>query len=1591
MKNIFNVVSRRLPRVALTMAMLGCLSLGAMARPITLEQARQKAASFMQERRDTRLLTAVDRPAMMGSRHAAASPQAKASPYYVFDRGMGEGYVIVCGDDAAAESILGYCDSGRFDYDQLPPAMQEWLDGYASQVELLQARQQEGKRMAPVKRIPTHPAIAEMVKSKWNQGSPYNDECPMYFSLGRSVTGCVATAYAQLLYHQREKMVTETQAAIPAYDTWTSHPTYGNLHVEGIPAGAPLDWANMRDTYNGGETAIQKKAVAQLMHYCGVAVKMDYTNSASGAQSYEVYNALRNYFGFSNNVRYVSYQNVTSDEQWDELAYQELAEGRPFYISGSNSEAGHAFVCDGYDGNRRYHINWGWGGQSDGHYYLSNLTPGQQGIGGSNDGYNGYRECIMGIEPENYADRAMSFSDATVRQLCIQLYDLNGDGTLTYGEAAEVKELGSMLAGKAFKSFTELHYFTGLTKIDDHAFAGCEQLTTIQLPKQLKAIGKHAFKNCTNLKNINLPDGITEIGELAFNNCRSLTAIQLPQGMTELSKEVFLDCAGLTELTLPIGITSLGDAALYGCVGIKDLYIKTMQPQRITLGTGVFAGTCETATLHVMQGTRSFYEQDEQWQQFASIKEERELSRGQFASFAEGQTFYLYHVGTGRYLTKGEAWGTQAIVGQSNPMRFVFGRTASMPEGTYYLTSEDTERTGHYLFRTSSDNNVGQGVQAAFVDGGNLTNTAHWLLTDEGNQIYTLSIPKGYANYKAECRWGVQTSHASNAASPTWGVYSDIVYEGNEAMCQWQLVAYDADLTANYEAAQQLQTLIELAQAKKLNTTQEQLVLDNLESTTEEMVAAQRSLRKKLKFVDFADSEVRRLCVATFDIDADGELSLTEASQAAEIGNLFQGTDITSFDELQYFTSIPYLAGSSFNGCRQLKSIVLPSSLDAVYYSSFRNCVKLESILLPEYINTIGNNAFDGCTSLKTVTMLCPDPAYISLGNNIFNKVNLKDATLQVPAGSKAIYEQADVWKEFGTIVEIRTRTQPRFSPISEGAVGYVYNVATRKFLAKGEAYGTQSVVAQKGMLYEWRRTKSMGEGQYFLYSPETGKDGKILFRTSTDSKVGEGVKACFVDGTQSARAYWQLDSVAKDTYTLQVPANDADYTAGQYLGTMSSHQSGAASPTSGTYWDIDMSAYGAECQWRFVSQADMQAAKDQDANIETLKGLLEICEEKQIDKEEEQAVYDNLQCTPEDILGAIASLREKLHYITFADNKAKTLCCQAWDSNGDGELSWEEAAEVKEIGETFRNQSQLKSFEELRYFTALTQIPENAFRNSSNMTSIYLPAQLTEIGKSAFLGCTTLKYIVFMNQDAVVSEASCGINASATLFVPEQLMDGYQAHERWQGHKLKVFTGIPTVTALPATRQYGRTVAALKYEVSGAPINGDPELSCEQLSVSTTPVGTYPVKVAPGTITSEGLVCQDGELTITPATLTITAKSYSRHEGEQNPEFEVTYKGWRNRETTDVLLQQPQVNCSATPDSPAGDYPIVVSGAEAQNYSIEYVDGVLTIEAGTNAIGSITNDAQDQQLYDLQGRPVKKVNRSGIYLNRQKRKVVKK
>ena len=1577
--------------------------LTASADPITREQAQKKAEAFLLKQKDQRKLTPVmdvkklapvtgarKLAPVRGAEPAADAPGTAAlkstSEYYVFNKGVAEGFVIVSGDDRT-EPILGYCDRGEFNYDQMPPAMQELLDDYTRQIAQLQ---ELGRGPVVTDAIPTHAKVEPLMKSTWSQGYPYNLACPQYFSLGQSVTGCVATAMAQILYYNREKSVSETTAAMPAYDTWTEHPTYGRLHVEGIPEGAPIDWENMKDDYSSSNGK-QRAAVADLMHYCGVAVYMDYTNSASGAQITDAYTAFGKYFGYGSSVRYYDYSSVSTDTEWDKIVYSEIAAGRPVYMAGANSEGGHAFVADGYDGNLKYHINWGWGGVSDGYYLLTSLTPGQQGIGGSNDGYTNYRQIITGLEPDNFGEKAMNFADATVKKLCLEHFDGNKDGKVTYDEAAQVKDIGTVFKGSAIKAFKELYYFTSVTSLPNDAFNGCSQLTVIRLPKYIQSIGARSLKGCAKIEQIDMPNHVKTIGEEAFAGCKLLGSLSLPDELPAINDGTFKGCESMTSVVLPITVTKIGNEAFASCTKLSSMDIRTFQPGNIALAATAFAGTdLSKATLSVMQGTKSYFQTTNGWKAFGTIVEKRELSAGQFAELESGKTYFLYHVGTGQYLTRGEAYGTQAVVGET-PMRFYVFHSSSMADGVYYLTSKDTGNSGKYLFRTTTDDNVGKGVLATFVDGKSLNSSAYWAIQPAGDKVYTIQIPSNGTGYAAGKFWGVQSDHESNAASPTYGVYGDVDYASHPMNCQWRFVLYDENVTQCYEAAEKLANLIAMAKPRKLKTDAEQAVYDNLESTYDELRDAQRSLRKKLKLIDFASDFVANVCVTYYDIDSDGELSYTEAAKVNDLGWLsysyFQGQkSIISFDELKYFTNIPDIYGNTFEGCTNLESIVLPKNLIHIYYRAFRNCSKLTSINIPEFVTTIGETCFYGCKALRSVTVLNPDPSSISLGENVFGNVPIDKCTLYVPYGSKKLYEQAAVWKDFGTIVEVRSHTQPKFSPVEADVAGYVMNVSTRKYINMGEAYGTQSVVAANGLVYQLKHSKSMADGVYYLYSDQTGQSGKVLFRTSTDTNVGSGVKACFGDGTLSAKAYWKVEQAEDLTFTMQVPKTDNTYVADEYLGIDEYHKSNAASPTYGLYWDVK----GNGTRWAFVTADDLKNARLLDDNAEMLAEMLERAKAANIDVKDEQAVYDNFNSTADDLSSAVTSLRNKLHYINFADTRAQALCLANWDADGDGELTIEEAADVKDLGEVFRGITNIKQFEELRYFTSLTEIPENAFRGDASLQTICLPVGIKSVGEYAFTGCSALKYLVMLSETTMIPLGYTGVTNGVTLFIPAKMLDAYQNDASWSSKcTIEEYTGKPVVTA-EASRVYGRVAASIKVKVLGAPVDGTPDCSCETIGDKTAPVGNYPITVTIGTVTTPGVELQEGVFTVEPATLTITAKSYTREEGDPNPEFEVTVSGYRNKETDTVFTVKPVITCAATKDSPVGEYDIVVSGAQARNYVMTYIPGKLTVVPRTVGIaGREVKDTVNGTIYDMQGRPVATPRRGGIYIQ-QKRKVVK-
>lgn len=292
-----------------------------------------------------------------------------------------QGFIIL---DSEEGGLIGYGDS-QLDPTDISPSMEAVLKAYAASP--------LGRRVP----LEAHEAIPVQLTSKWDQDSPYNDDCPIFDSQ-RCVTGCLATAIAQVLYHPSNRM----QGRGKFDYLWER--TYGRVSFNF--SAHPFDYDAMLDTYTqeapGSEAA--RAAVANLMYGVGVAVQMDYHYYMSGAMDIEGGAGLIRNLGCDKSLR-VENRDFYSDAEWDNMVYTQLATGHPMVYTGVSKDGGHAFVCDGYerrDDRNYYHINWGWSGSGDGFFELSRLNPNYLGIGGGNStsGFNMLQSGIFNIKPD---------------------------------------------------------------------------------------------------------------------------------------------------------------------------------------------------------------------------------------------------------------------------------------------------------------------------------------------------------------------------------------------------------------------------------------------------------------------------------------------------------------------------------------------------------------------------------------------------------------------------------------------------------------------------------------------------------------------------------------------------------------------------------------------------------------------------------------------------------------------------------------------------------------------------------------------------------------------------------------------------------------------------------------------------------------------------------------------------------------------------------------------------------------------------------------------------------------------------------------
>lgn len=374
-----------------------------MAGPVDQEAAKQKAMAFATVKMGMKTQKSL-RATNSGVRKAS-NRAAERDYLHVFNIDGG-GYVIVSGDDRT-EEILGYSLTGTFDANKIPDNMRGFLQEYVDGIQYLDDHNIKVEKSAHRSNRAPKKSIKPLVETTWDQWAPYNIYCPQINEDERGLTGCGATALAQILKYWEWPKETPT---IPAY---VSENGDLKLNIEALEP-IEIDWDHMQNEYTCyndksktvENASTEEKAVAMLMRLCGQALEMGYgTNDMGGSVAYTSapYKALLKYLDYEEEtLQFVQRVNYSYSE-WQELIYNELANKRPVLYTGQSAGGGHLFVCDGYDKDDFFHINWGWSGGSDDFFRLRLLNPKDQGAGGSttNEGYGVAQDATIGIQPNN--------------------------------------------------------------------------------------------------------------------------------------------------------------------------------------------------------------------------------------------------------------------------------------------------------------------------------------------------------------------------------------------------------------------------------------------------------------------------------------------------------------------------------------------------------------------------------------------------------------------------------------------------------------------------------------------------------------------------------------------------------------------------------------------------------------------------------------------------------------------------------------------------------------------------------------------------------------------------------------------------------------------------------------------------------------------------------------------------------------------------------------------------------------------------------------------------------------------------------------
>lgn len=570
------------------------------------------------------------------------------------------------------------------------------------------------------------------------------------------------------------------------------------------------------------------------------------------------------------------------------------------------------------------------------------------------------------------------------------------------------------------------------------AFERNPNLKTVHIPSSVMAISQDAFKE-SRVQTI-VFDGtpsLTTISKEAFSGCTYLTTIDLPSSLTSIGNYAFQNCTSLTDAELPASLTTLGTGAFKGCTALST--VKAPWPTPPTIDEQTFPN-CESVTLKVPAGTIAAYQAAPGWRNFGTITDG-------IIHFADANVKALCTHTSSRMDTDGDGELSEAeAAAVTKDKLYETFRNLDVSKSQAIISFDELK-----YFTGLSEIGDGTFSQCTALKSVTLPTT----ITSIGNFAFD-----GCAALENIVLNEGLTTIGRNAFEDYTGI---VTLPSTVTNIDFMAFYNCAGLKVSWTTPPDYNNLLESQQFGPNNADPKKPIYVPIGSYDAYHVTGWWAFDvREYGIINFADANVKAICVSKWDTDGDGELGAEEAEvvQSWDFYSVFQeNTDITSFDELKYFIGMTYIPESAFNTCTNLSSITLPRTITEVKGWALFGCTSLTSIDIPEGVKAIGQSAFYGCSSLTEIGLYY---GLETIGEEAFTKTALErftipgsvtsmndafraqttvipqyvtaqwwepiaitentfpmcaQATLFVPEGKEEVYRAAPYWQDFGTIV----------------------------------------------------------------------------------------------------------------------------------------------------------------------------------------------------------------------------------------------------------------------------------------------------------------------------------------------------------------------------------------------------------------------------------------------------------------------------------------------------------------------------------------------------------------------------------------------